>query len=303
MANPDSNRFFIIAGPTAVGKSELAVAVAARCGGEIVSADAFQIYAGLDLLTAKPSPALRARVPHHLIGEIPLTRSFDVAQYLALASGRMGEIRERGRIPIVVGGTGMYVRALTHGLADLPSADAALREQLESQTTADLCAQLAASDPAAYAQIDRQNRRRVVRALEVCLLTGRPFSSFREQWQAAPEARGVVLQRDRSELHARINQRTHEMFAEAVVEEVRAAGAIGPTASQTLGWREIQAMLAGTLSREACIAAIQQATRQYAKRQMTWFRREAHLGAIELAGTSAPDSLIDTLAEQARAAR
>lgn len=301
MANPDPKRFFIIAGPTAVGKSELAVAVAERCGGEIVSADAFQVYAGLDLLTAKPSPALRARVPHHLIGEIPLTRSFDVAQYLALASGRIGEIRERGRIPIVVGGTGMYVRALTHGLADLPSADAALRGQLETQTTADLCAQLAARDPVAYAQIDRQNRRRVVRALEVCLLTGRPFSSFREQWQAPPQARGIVLQRDRSELYERIDQRTHEMFAEGVVEEVREAGAIGPTASQTLGWREIQAMLAGTLSREACIAAIQQATRQYAKRQMTWFRRESHLSAIELAGTSASDSLIDTLAQQVRA--
>jgi tRNA dimethylallyltransferase len=303
MANPDPNRFFIIAGPTAVGKSELAVAVAERCGGEIVSADAFQIYAGLDLLTAKPSPALRARVPHHLIGEVPLTRSFDVAQYLALAlaSGRIGEIRERGRIPIVVGGTGMYVRALTHGLADLPSADAALRGQLETQTTDDLCAQLAERDPAACAQIDRKNRRRVIRALEVCLLTGQPFSSFREQWQAAPRARGVVLQRDRSELHERINQRTHEMFAEGVVEEVRAAGTVGPTARQTLGWREIQAMLAGTLSREACITVIQQATRQYAKRQMTWFRRESHLGAIELAGTSAPDSLIETLAEQARA--
>ena len=303
MVNPDPNRFFIIAGLTAVGKSELAVAVAERCGGEIVSADAFQVYTGLDLLTAKPSPALRAGAPHHLIGEIPLTQPFDVAQFLARAGSRIDEIRERGRIPIVVGGTGLYVRALTHGLADLPSADAALREQLETQTTADLCAQLAVRDPAAYAQIDRQNRRRVVRALEVCLLTGRPFSSFREQWQATPEARGVVLQRDRSELHERINQRTLEMFAGGVVEEVRAAGAVGPTASQTLGWREIQALIAGTFRREDCIAAIQQATRQYAKRQMTWFRREPHLDAVELTGASAPDSLIETLAERAKAAR
>ena len=133
MANPNPNRFFIIAGPTAVGKSELAVAVAERCGGEIVSADAFQVYAGLDLLTAKPSPALRARVPHHLIGEIPLTQSFDVAQFLTLAGSRIDEIRERGRIPIVVGGTGLYVRALTHGLADLPSAETAVRKQLATQ--------------------------------------------------------------------------------------------------------------------------------------------------------------------------
>ena len=141
----------------------------------------------------------------------------------------------------------------------------------------------------------------MIRALEVCLLTGRPFSSFREQWQAAPLASGVLLQRSRAELHERINQRTHEMFAGGVVEEVRTADVVGPTASQTLGWREIQAMLAGTLSLEACITVIQQATRQYAKRQITWFRRESHLGAIELAGTSTPDSLIDNLAEQAKA--
>jgi len=303
MANPELQRCFIIAGPTAVGKSELAVAVAERCGGEIVSADAFQVYEGLDILTAKPSPELRARVPHHLIGEIPLTHSFDVAQFLDLASARIAEIRSRGRVPIVVGGTGLYIRALTHGLADLPSADAALREQLELQTTAELCAQLAERDPAADAQIDRQNRRRIIRALEVCLLTGQPFSSFRAQWQTATRAHGVVLQRDRAELHARIHERTEMMFAEGVEEEVRSAGSIGPTASQTLGWREIQALLAGQLAREDCIAAIQQATRQYAKRQMTWFRKESHLAPIDLTGTSTQEAVIGLLSELAQRER
>ncbi len=303
MATPDQPRFFIIAGPTASGKSELAVAVAERCGGEIVSADAFQIYAGLDILTAKPSPELLARVPHHLISEIPLNQAFDVAQFLELATARIDDIRRRNRLPILVGGTGLYIRALTHGLADLPSADAALREKLESQTLEGLCAQLAELDPVAYAEIDRKNRRRVVRALEVCLLTGQPFSSFREQWIAPPQATGVVLHRDRAELHARIHQRTAAMFAEGVVDEVRAAGEVGATASQTLGWREIHDFLAGKKSREECIAAIQQATRQYAKRQMTWFRRETHLSPIELSGTSVPESLVDHLAEQAQRAR
>lgn len=300
MATPDQPRFFIIAGPTASGKSELAVAVAERCGGEIVSADAFQIYAGLDILTAKPSPALLTRVPHHLIGEIPLTQAFDVAQFLALATARIADIRDRNRIPIIVGGTGLYIRALTYGLADLPRADAALREKLEAQTLEEMCAQLAALDPVAHAEIDRQNRRRVVRALEVCLLTGQPFSSFREQWATPTQARGIVLQRDRAELHARIHQRTDAMFTEGVVEEVRDAGEAGPTASQTLGWREVREFLAGTRTREDCIAAIQQATRQYAKRQMTWFRRETYLSPIELRGPSISASLLDHLAEQAR---
>lgn len=291
---------FIIAGPTAVGKSELAVEVAERCGGEIVSADAFQVYEGLDVLTAKPSPALRQRVPHHLIGEIPLTQSFDVGQYLRLAQERIGAIRDRGRIPIVVGGTGLYLRALTHGLADLPPADAALRARLEFQPTGELVRQLAELDPVAHGRLDLQNRRRVVRALEVCILSGRPFSSFREQWNSSSvNATGIVLNRPREELRARIDERTNAMFAAGVVEEVRSIEATGPTASQTLGWREIRALIDGTMSHTECVGAIQQATRQYAKRQLTWFRREPHLEWIEVAGATISSELSDDLARRA----
>jgi tRNA dimethylallyltransferase len=291
---------FIIVGPTAVGKSELAVAVAERCGGEIVSADAFQIYQGLDILTAKPSPALRARVPHHLIGEIPLSQSFDVAQYLRLAQERIAAIHTRRRVPVIVGGTGLYLRALTHGLAELPSADGALRAKLELQTTGELCKQLAALDSTAHAQIDRQNRRRVIRALEVCLLTGQPFSSFRDQW-ATPSiaARGVVLNRPREELHDRIHRRTEGMFTEGVIEEVRQTTLVGPTASQTLGYREIRMLLEGTITREETIASIQQATRRYAKRQLTWFRREQHLQSVELSGDELPSALVEEWAHSA----
>jgi tRNA dimethylallyltransferase len=296
-ANPS---LFIIAGPTAAGKSDVAVAVAERCGGEIVSADAFQIYEGLDVLTAKPSPALRQRVPHHLIGEIPLTQSFDVAQYLRLAQECIAAIRDRGRVPIVVGGTGLYLRALTHGLADLPPADPALRAQLELQSTGELVRQLAELDPVAHEQVDLQNRRRVVRALEVCILSERPFSSFRGQWDApSVKAKGVVLNRPREELYTRINERTEAMFAAGVVEEVRATGAISPTAHQTLGWREINALLAGTMSPAECVGAIQQATRKYAKRQLTWFRREACLEWIEVTGTDIPSNLIDDVMRRA----
>jgi tRNA dimethylallyltransferase len=292
--------FFIIAGPTAVGKSALAVAIAERCGGEIVSADAFQVYQGLDLLTAKPSAELRARVPHHLIGEIPLAQSFDVAQFLRLAEARIHEIRQRHRVPIIVGGTGLYLRALTHGLADLPGSDATLRARLETQSDDELCRQLAELDPAGHAQIDRKNRRRVIRALEVCLLTQCPFSSFREQWEkTSVMADGVVLIRDRLELHERINRRTEAMFAAGVEEEIRHTENPGPTASQTLGWMEIRALLDGKMSRRDCIAAIQLATRRYAKRQMTWFRREPHLQPTPLHSETDLTVLAESLAQRA----
>lgn len=294
--SPVTTPFFIVAGPTAVGKSAVALAVAERCGGEIVGADAFQVYRGLALLTAQPSPAERARVPHHLLGEIPLSQSFDVAQYLRAAGQRITEIHACGRVPIVVGGTGLYLRALTRGLADLPGADADLRASLESQPLANLQRQLAELDPTAAGQLDLQNPRRVIRALEVCLVTGRPFSSFREQWNGPPPGiRGVVLALERTALLTRIHERTEAMFAAGVMEEVRAAGEVGPTASQTLGLREIRAHLAGQLSRADCLAAIQLATRQYAKRQMTWFRRETALTPIDL-GITDPVQLAETLA-------
>lgn len=287
---------FVIAGPTAVGKSEIAAAVAERCGGEIVGADAFQVYAGLDLLTAKPAPELRARVRHHLIGTVPLAQRFDVAQFLVEAEAAIADIAARGRVPIVCGGTGLYVRALLRGLADLPAADIALRAELEKQPLAELRRRLAELDPRAAAEIDVQNPRRVIRALEVCLLTGRPFSATREQWSAPVEGvRGVFLSRDREELSVRIDARTEGMFAAGVVEEVRTAGEVGPTAAQTLGWREIRALLAGEMERPACIAAIQQATRRYAKRQLTWFRREAGLHPVSLTGRDDLGAVVDEI--------
>ena len=259
------------------------MSVAERCHGEIVSADAFQVYAGLDILTAKPSPDLLARVPHHLIGEVPLTDSWDVARWLDAARTRIAEIRERGRVPIIVGGTGLYIRALTRGLADLPPASPALRAELAARPLADLQHQLAELDSESARQIDLQNPRRVIRALEVCLLTGRPFSSFRQQWSAASSGwRGIVLTRDREELYARIDQRTEEMFSGGVVEEVQATDQVGATACQTLGLREIRALIAGEMTKPECAAALQQATRQYAKRQMTWFRRETDFRTVRL---------------------
>lgn len=292
--------FFIVAGPTACGKSEIAVRVAERCGGEIVGADAFQIYEGLDILTAKPARELRERIPHHAIGVVPLTRRFDAAQFAALAHQRISEIHARGKRAIVCGGTGLYIRALIRGLSELPGADAHVRSRLEALPLDALQRRLAELDPVANSQIDLNNPRRVIRALEVCLLTGRPFSSFRSQWeQPTAASRGVVLLRERSELHHRIAERTAAMFAAGVEGEVRAVTEIGPTAAQAIGFREIQELIAGKRKREDCVRCIEEATRQYAKRQMTWFRREPCLQATDLSATVDRDALIAALAEQA----
>ncbi len=270
-ALPDS-AFFLL-GATAVGKSEIAVQLAERVGGEIIGADAFQVYEGLDILSAKPDADLRARVPHHLISEILLSSTFDVATYRAIALERIAAIAQRGNVPIICGGNGLYVRALTHGLADdLPVADAALRANLEKEPLPALVARLRELDP--RATLDEKNRRRVVRALEVCILTGKPFSSFREEWSGAPAVRGAILSRPREAILDRIAKRTEAMFAAGVVAEVAGTKGIGFTASQMLGLREIQSHIAGDLSLSSCKSAINIATRQYAKRQATWFRRE-----------------------------
>ena len=263
---------------------------------EIVGCDAFQIYQGLPLLTAKPEPEALARIPHHLIGEIPLTQNFDVGQYRMLALERIESIHKRGKTALVVGGTGLYLRALTRGLADLPAANPQLRAELELKSLEELHEELQRLDPVAFGQIDLKNRRRVERAVEVCRLTGRPFSSFQEHWPTLPEGvRGVLLERERTELVSRINRRVEWMFESGVLNEVAEAGPLSSTAGQTLGLREVQAVLRRELAQEEAIRSIQQATRQYAKRRGTWFRRETWLTPVNLTEQK-------TLGEQVRTA-
>ncbi len=278
---------FFLVGPTGVGKSEIAVEAALRCNAEIVGADAFQVYQGMGLLTARPAAHLRAKVRHHLIDEIPPGQKFDVARYRDMALERMREIQGRGKRALVVGGTGLYVRALTHGLSELPEADPVLRQELDAMTLAQLQERYAALDPQGIERIDQHNRRRLVRAIEVSLLTGTPFSELRADWngeQPTVTAPGVVLERDRDELYCRIDMRVRRMFAEGVVEEVRSVEA-GETASQAIGYLEIKALLRGEMSVEECVTAIGQRTRRYAKRQLTWLRRENIFFKINLTQT------------------
>jgi tRNA dimethylallyltransferase len=286
-------RTFFIVGPTATGKSDLAADVASEIGAEIVSADAFQIYRGLDLLTAKPDISTLAKAPHHLIGTTPLHEEMNAERYRHAASRAIDEIQSRGKLTIIVGGSGLYIKALTHGLTSLPEPDPKLREKLNAMSLDELRSQLMGFDPEAARKIDMMNRRRVVRALEICLLTGKPASAQPKEWTVAAgadrrepgstiPATGVFVFRDREELYARVNRRVERMFEDGVIEEVRAAGEVSTTASQMIGFREIRQLLNGEMSITQCVAAIQQATRRYAKRQLTWFRRQTNFSPLNL---------------------
>ncbi len=286
-------RAFFIVGPTATGKSDLAADIACEVGAEIVNADAFQIYRGLNLLTAKPDAATLGKVPHHLIGTIPLTEDMNAEKFRQAAICAIQEINSRGKLAIVVGGSGLYIRALTHGLASLPKSDPQLREKLNLMTLEDLHAELTKLDPETAQKIDTKNRRRLVRSVEICLLTGKPASEVVAEGvnlgslpdarlRSAPAAPGVFVFRDREELYNRINQRVESMFRDDVIGEVRAAGLTSETASQMIGLREIRELLAGNKSCSQCLAEIQQATRRYAKRQLTWFRRQTNFAPLNL---------------------
>jgi len=293
------NPFFIV-GPTATGKSEIAAEIASQLNAEIINADAFQIYRGLDRLTAKPEKATLAKAPHHLLSAVSPSEEMNVEKFRAAAAAAIRDIHARGKPAIVVGGSGLYVKALTHGLSPLPTADPQLRAQLSVLTLDELLGQLIELDPEAARRIDVKNRRRVARALEICLLTGQPVSEQRTQVASTTPA-GIFVFRERAELYQRIDRRVEQMFADGVVEEVRTLRELGSTAEKALGLREIRSLLAGEISRAECVAKIQQATRHYAKRQLTWFQRQDNFEPLNLSSHGFPEA-IELIAQNARLA-
>jgi tRNA dimethylallyltransferase len=288
---------YFLAGPTAAGKSEVALELAWRVGGEIVSVDSMQVYRGMDIGTAKPSTTELERVRHHLIDVVDISQSFDAAMFVRLASQAAAEIRSRGRTPIFCGGTGLYFKAYLHGLGQAPPSDAALRAELEARPPAELLAELEKSDPVTFERIDQRNLRRVVRAVEVIRLTGKPFSEQRAAWNGlSVEDSGnfIGLTRTPGRLQERIARRVDAMFARGLVAETRVLMDRGleqnQTAMQALGYRQVVEHLRGARGLEETIGLVKIRTRQFAKRQLTWFRRQMRLEWISLDGLGADEA-------------
>jgi tRNA dimethylallyltransferase len=282
----------VLGGPTAAGKTALGLALAAEFQGEIVNADSQQVYRGLDIGTGKPTAAERALVPHHLFDVAEPWEQLDSARYAALADAAIADIHGRGRLPIVVGGTGLWIRALLRGLVDAPARDPVLRDRLESEASRDLGAlhaRLAAVDPEAAARIHRTDPVRIVRALEVHALTGLTITELhRRHALGAPRYRSLQLGlgAPMTVLERRIETRARAMFDGGLAQETSAALA-DPRArarlERVMGYREALGLLEGRYTRAEAIELTYRAQRQYARRQRNWFRGEPEWRWLDLA--------------------
>ncbi len=277
--NADSSRpLLVLVGPTAVGKTALSLELAGRFDGEIVSADSRLFYRGMDIGTAKPTAAERAAAPHHLIDIADPDETISLGQYRRLAGATIDGVLARGRLPILVGGTGQYVMAVVEGwgvpeVAPRP----ALRAALERLGADEAARWLAALDPAAAARIDPRNVRRVVRALEVTLVSGRPISELQRKTPPPYDVRLVGLRRDRAALYARIDARVEQMMAAGLLDEVRQlrdAGYAGAPPLSGLGYRQLLAHLRGETTLDEAVARIKFETHRFARQQSTWFRAD-----------------------------
>lgn len=298
-----SNRnVLVLVGPTASGKTDLSIVLAERLGGEIVSADSRQIYKRLDIGTAKPSREQRQKIPHHFIDVLALDQDYSAGQYAKEARDTIEHIFRRGSTPIVVGGSGLYVKALLDGLFDGPAKDpetrAILQARLEQEGAESLYRQLQEVDPLAARTMDPTKPRRIMRALEVYFLTGKPISQFhREQERSAPfDFVEIGLLWDRKHLYRRIEERVDRMMAMGFLEEVEGLRRDGYdthiNALNTVGYKELFAYLNGRLSLDEAVRLIKQNTRRFAKRQMTWFRADRRIHWISLDERTEHDALV-----------
>lgn len=283
----DSVEPLFILGPTGSGKSAAAVALAERLGNaEIISADAYQVYRSMPVITAAPTAEEQARVPHHLINCMEVEENNDAALHARRAADCIRAIQASGKRPIITGGSGLYVKFISHGISPAPPSDPALRAELTALPLAECVRRLQEADPAGAAATDLCNPRYVVRNLEIVLLGGKPLAYWKNNWQE-PCGRGYVITREVAELDARIARRTEQMLREGAIEEIAALLAAGrtfsATAAKTLGLPQIRDFLEGRLTRAELAPAIALATRQYAKRQRTWLRRETWLTPVTAA--------------------
>ncbi len=296
----------VLVGPTAVGKTAVAIELALALNGEVVTADSMQVYKGMDIGTAKPTPRETKGVPHHLIDVVTPDTPFNVALYRDMAHRVIAEVHARGRVPIVSGGTGLYIRAvLDEFLFPDQGADPALRCRLQEMAAEHgpehLYAMLVRVDPERAAELHPNDVRRVIRALEVYEVTGRPMSEhIREAKAKSPRYRDVRigLIRPRSELYERINRRVDEQLRRGLVEEVKTLRSRYPlqdTALQALGYKEIIAFLDGECSLDEAVRRLKRETRRYAKRQLTWFRRDESITWFDLSRYPSLDAATDAI--------
>ena len=275
-----SEALLALVGPTASGKSAIALALAERFGAEIACADSMTVYREMDIGTAKPTAADRMRVSHHLLDVVDPGEPFSVARYARLARATFEDMRSRGVVPFVVGGSGLYFRAAVDDL-DFPPTDAAVRRRIEREDSESLTARLKREDPDAAAFVDLANRRRVVRALEVIELTGRPFSSFRDAWGRYTPAIVAGLTLPLDELDARIERRLRRMLDHGLLDEVRALIDQGHReallSSRAIPYRQAVALLEETITGEEFLEEAARATRRLARRQLSWFRRDPRI--------------------------
>jgi tRNA dimethylallyltransferase len=275
---------FYLCGTTASGKTALALALAEAWNGEIVNGDAFQVYRGLEILSAAPTPDELVRCPHHLFGFVDPAESMDAAKYESLARPVIEEIQGRGKRPIVVGGSGLYLKFLTHGVAQAPSGDPQIRAELDALSVDEILHRLHEIDPEEAAKQNSSNRRHLSRALEICLLTGKKASDLRKNFEDPVHGEnldGIVLTWPREVLAGRIATRTARMLEEGAIAEVKALPPDAGTIRQAIGVREIEAYLSGRMTRAECQERITISTRQYAKRQRNWCRRESWLHPLD----------------------
>ncbi|MDE5753268.1 MAG: tRNA (adenosine(37)-N6)-dimethylallyltransferase MiaA [Oscillospiraceae bacterium] len=284
-----------VVGATASGKTALGVALAKKYNGEIISADSMQIYQGLSVTTAKPTQEEMQGIPHYLIDFLPAAEKFSVADYVSLANARIQDIASRGKLPILVGGTGLYIDSVLNGMQFAEIDNSAqkqtreiLTQRIQSEGIEKLYQELESLDPQAAQKIHPHNHVRVIRALEVCLTAGKTFTEYQleNQSQESPyEAFYLGLDyENRQDLYDKINLRVLRMLEQGMLAEVRLAyeQGITGTAAMAIGYKELIPYLEGQADLESCIAKIQQETRRYAKRQLTWFRRNAQIQWLKL---------------------
>ncbi len=276
-------KIIFILGPTGVGKSEFAAKLAKKIKGEVISCDSMQVYKDMEILSQYPSRKLRKRIPHHLIGILSPSQEWSAADFVAKAKKIADGIIKRGKIPVITGGTGLYARAFIEGLFPSPPKSEALRKKLYREArdkgNEKLYEKLAKVDPVYASKIHPNDLRRIVRALEVYELTGRPISDHHGGTKGLKDKYAVsifILNRNREELYTRVNERVDEMFRCGVIDEVKKLRRLklSKTAKAVLGFREIGAYIKGNLSLEEAKELIKMNTRRYAKRQLTWFKRE-----------------------------